>query len=420
MLIDIPEGASLRERVALIWGLKFVKDMIEVSGEQGGFKVSGLIGLPGLTRSGRGHQFFFMNRRPVVNRALNFGYEDGYQGLLTIGRHPVGVILVEAHPRFVDVNIHPSKREVRFRDERSARDAVRDIVRRTLESAGPDKARPSPEISRAPYTEVVVSDTSAGSNFIGAGVAAIDVDLEVDTDDMDAVQEPRAEPIAAQAPAGSAQTEFTIAGDALSVEPEAVYRPVAEMDPVALQLFDTYLLVPEEQRLLIIDQHALHERLNYDALVAELNEHDYAAQQLAVPILIDLTPASAKLLDSNLELFSKLGIEIEAFGGNTYQVTSVCHLYEDSKVSDAVYKILDELAQGNLFDREEFMADFLRLATEACRASVKAGDRLTAEEKQRLMDGFQRMRPPYTCPHGRPIVTELTLHQMEKSFRRRQ
>ena len=423
MLIDIPEGASLRERVALIWGLKFVKDMIEVSGEQGGFKVSGLIGLPGLTRSGRGHQFFFMNRRPVVYRALNFGYEDGYQRLLTIGRHPVGVILVEAHPRFVDVNIHPSKREVRFRDERSARDAVRDIVRRTLESTGPDKARPSPEISRAPYTEVVVSDTSAGSNFIGAGAAAsaaVGVDLEVDRDDMDAVQEPRAEPIAAQAPAGSAQTEFTIAGDALSVEPEAVYRPVAEMDPVALQLFDTYLLVPEEQRLLIIDQHALHERLNYDALVAELNEHDYAAQQLAVPILIDLTPASAKLLDSNLELFSKLGIEIEAFGGNTYQVTSVCHLYEDSKVSDAVYKILDELAQGNLFDREEFMADFLRLATEACRASVKAGDRLTVEEKQRLMDGFQRMRPPYTCPHGRPIVTELTLHQMEKSFRRRQ
>ena len=111
---------------------------------------------------------------------------------------------------------------------------------------------------------------------------------------------------------------------------------------------------------------------------------------------------------------------VAVFGGSTCEVTAVCHLYEDSKIGDAVYMILDELAQGNLFDREEFMADFLRLATEACRASVKAGDRLTTEEKQRLMDGFQRMRPPYTCPHGRPIVTELTLHQMEKSFRRRQ
>ena len=420
MLIDIPEGASLRERVALIWGLKFVEDMIDVSGEQGGFTIRGLIGLPGLTRSGRSHQFFFMNGRPVVNRALHFGYEDGYQGLLTIGRHPVGVLLIEAHPRFVDVNIHPSKREIRFRDERAARDAVRDIVRNTLESTGPDRerrARPA-----APYTEVFVESADATSGFAGAGIVAGAVDLDVEVEEDEAVfdQGPRPEPVAAQAPVGPAQTEFTISGDVLSVKPEAVYRPVEEMDVVALQLFDTYLLVPENQRLLIIDQHALHERLNYDALVAELNDQDYAAQQLAIPILIDVTPASSKLLDSNLDLFSKLGIEIESFGGNTYQVTAVCHLYEDSKVSDAVYKILDELAQGNLFDREEFMADFLRLATEACRASVKAGDRLTAEEKRGLIDGFRRIRPPYTCPHGRPIITELTLHQMEKSFRRRQ
>ncbi len=139
-----------------------------------------------------------------------------------------------------------------------------------------------------------------------------------------------------------------------------------------------------------------------------------------MPILIDVTPAAGRLLEANLELFSKLGIEIEPFGGNTYQITAICHLYDESKTPDAVYKILDELAQGNLFDRDEFMADLLRLATEACRASVKAGDRLTVEEKQELIEGFRRMRPPYTCPHGRPIITELTLHQMERSFRRRQ
>ena len=420
ILIDIPEGASLRERVALIWGLKFVEDMIEVSGEQGGFTVRGLIGLPGLTRSGRSHQFFFMNGRPVVNRALHFGYEDGYQGLVTIGRHPVGVLLIEAHPRFVDVNIHPSKREIRFRDERAARDAVRDIVRTTLESTGADRAQAASPAPSTPYTEVFVESVDAASSFPGAESAARAIGLEVEEDEAVFEEGPRAEPVAAQAPAGSGQTEFKISGDVFSIAPEAVYRQVEEMDAVAMQLFDTYLLVPEDQRLLIIDQHALHERLNYDALVAELNEQDYAAQQLAVPILIDVTPASSKLLESNVDLFSKLGIEIEAFGGNTYQVTAVCHLYEDSRVSDAVYKILDELAQGNLFDREEFMADFLRLATEACRASVKAGDRLTAEEKKGLIDGFRRMRPPYTCPHGRPIITELTLHQMEKSFRRRQ
>jgi len=421
-ILDIPETASLRERVALIWGLKFVEDMIEFTGERGGFKVHGLIGNPGLTRSSRSHQFFFMNGRPVVNRALHFGYEDGYSGLVTIGRHPVGVVMMEANPRLVDVNIHPAKREIRFRDERAARDAVRDIVRDALEKAEPAESelrsedwahlsgsKPAwkPPESRSPEQTPPTSPapSEAGAPLGFAEALADSIAESASTEEKDP---------------GSVQTELSIGDATPGVEPEAVYRSVEELDAVAMQLFDTYLLIPEDDRLLIIDQHALHERLNYDMIMTELNDQDYAAQQLAVPILIDVTPASAKILESNLELFSKLGIEIEAFGGNTYQVTSVCHLYEDSKVADAVYKILDELAQGNLFDREEFLSDFLRLATEACRASVKAGDRLTQEEKQGLIEGFRRMRPPYTCPHGRPIITELTLHQMEKSFRRRQ
>jgi DNA mismatch repair protein MutL len=119
-------------------------------------------------------------------------------------------------------------------------------------------------------------------------------------------------------------------------------------------------------------------------------------------------------------LFSKLGIEIEPFGGTTFQVTAICHLYDDSKVPDTIFRVLDALGQGDLFDREEFLADLLRLTVEACRGSVKAGDRLAPQERRGLLDGFRRMRPPYTCPHGRPIITELTLSQMEKSFRRRQ
>ena len=187
-----------------------------------------------------------------------------------------------------------------------------------------------------PDTEVFVESVDAASSVPGAERAASAIGLEVEEDEAVCEDGPRGEPVAAQAPAGSGQTEFKISGDVFSIAPEAVYRQVEEMDAVAMQLFDTYLLVPEDQRLLSIDQHALPERSNYDALVAELNEQDYAAQQLAVPILIDVTPASSKLLESHLELFSELGIEIEAFGGNTYQVPAACHLSEDSRVRDAV------------------------------------------------------------------------------------
>lgn len=176
--------------------------------------------------------------------------------------------------------------------------------------------------------------------------------------------------------------------------------------------------MPSEDRLLIIDQHALHERLNFDTLYRELQDQEYESQQLAVPIMVEVAPAQVKLVESNTDLFRKLGIELEPFGGNTFQVTAVCHLYDEKLVRDAIYRILDELGQGDLFDKDHFKAEALRLATRACKASVRGGDRLTARERRGLLEGFRRLRPPYTCPHGRPIIVEITQRQMEKSFKR--
>jgi len=123
-------------------------------------------------------------------------------------------------------------------------------------------------------------------------------------------------------------------------------------------------------------------------------------------------------VEKHLDLFARLGVEMESFGGNTFQVTAVCHLYEESMVGDLVFRVLDELAQGNLFGRDSLMDDMLRLATRACKASVRAGEPLTPEERKNLLAGLRRLQPPYTCPHGRPIIVELTRRQMEKSFRR--
>ncbi len=434
ILLDIPEGATLRERIALIWGLKFLEDMVEFEREEAGFKFTGYIGSPALTRSSRSHQLFFLNGRPVMNRALQFGFEEGFQGLLTVGRHPVGVVLLDLHPRFADINIHPSKREIRFRDERVARAAIRDATRKTLDDLGTPKIPaaqnviPGPPIWNLPREprEAAVSSTLSAGSTSSTPTALVSPPQWAP---RAAPARPAWTPAAVAASAAPAQvekspteqTEFGVQGMAPSLEPSAVYRSVGgSLQALPMQLFDTYLLIPEEDRLLIIDQHALHERLNYDELVRELNDQDYAAQQLAVPILVDVTPAAARLIEAKQDLFAKLGIEIEAFGGNTFQVTAICHLYDESRVPDAVYRVLDALAQGDLFDREEFMSDLLRLATEACHASVKAGDRLGPEEKQELIEGFRRMRPPYTCPHGRPIITEITLDQMERSFRRKQ
>lgn len=440
-LLDVPEHATLRERAALIWGLGFVRDMVELRGEQAGYAFHGLIGLPGLTRAARSHQFFFINRRPIVNRTLQYGFEDAYRGLVTVGRHPVGIVLIETHPRMVDVNIHPSKREVRFRDDRVVRSLVRDVVRTQLASIHVieerDDAPPpdspqrdfvaefdsAPRDAAPPRTAPAASPVRPVERQIPApGPAA--TTSAVRAADEEAADEPPPTPEEKQAWrefAGDTQEELPARdeeGSSQALPPDAVYRAIESLTDAPLQLFDTYLLVPMRDRLLIIDQHALHERLNYDNLVAELSDHDYEAQQLIVPVVFEVAPAQVKLLENHLDVFRKVGVEIEAFGGNSFQITAICHLYDESSVPDLIYRALDEIAQGSLFERDDVLSDMLRLATRACKQSVKAGDRLTGRERQALLEGFRRLRPPYTCPHGRPIITELTQRQMEKSFRR--
>lgn len=419
MLLDIPEHASLRERVAIIWGLNFIHDMREVKGERAGFKLHGIIGLPSLSRSARSHQYFFMNTRPVVNRALQYGFEDAYRELVTIGRHPVGVILLETHPRFVDVNIHPTKREIRFRDERAARDAVRDIIRGCLQDLAPKERRTAASLPEPP----------AQIDFIAP---APDPQPDMPPNKVvSAVKSPAPTPVTQGPPyapprASETPPQTTVPTpprnkapqETQEVVPEASYERVGGLTDAPLQIFDSYLVVPDDERLLIIDQHALHERLNYDSLFAELQDLSYESQKLAVPLVIEVAPSQVRLMESNLELFAKLGIEIEPFGGNTFQVTAICHLYEEAKVADAIYHILDELGQGDLFDRGNLLTNLLRSATTACKSSIRAGERLTPQERTALLEGFRRLNPPYTCPHGRPIIIEITQHQMEKSFRR--
>lgn len=429
LLLDIPEHASLRERIALIWGLGFVRDMAELKGDQGGYRVRGLIGLPGLTRSARSHQLYFVNRRPVSSYSLQAGFEEGYRGLVTVGRRPVGVILLEMHPRFVDVNIHPAKREIRFRDDRAVRDMLSGLVREALAALQPKPAAPvyipparfeergmREETGAEPWNTAPSPDLLeeiAETVLPSSGEYVPEVDFPL----------PEANAPVVEPPAVPAQPELPGFSAAMPPEGpegllEAAYQPVGILPESPLQLFDTYLLVPAEDRLLIIDQHALHERLNFDNLLKELRETGYESQQLAVPLVLDVAPSQVRLMETSRDFFESLGITVEPFGGSTFQISAICHLYDEGKVRDVVYHILDGLGQGDLFDRTDVMEDMLRMAVRACKASVRAGDRLTPAERQRLLEGFRRLRPPYTCPHGRPIIVEITQRQMEKSFRR--
>jgi DNA mismatch repair protein MutL len=453
LLLDVPEHASLRDRTALIWGLSFVQHMVDLTGEQDGFSFHGLIGSPELNRASRSHQLFYVNRRPVSNPSMLYGFQRAYQGLLTVGRHPVGIVLVDMNPRLVDVNIHPAKREIRFRDEKLAHDALQQVVRTCLEkyqkqesSAGksfvkepfPDReslkesrafevstesekeradfAPELPSLRKEPPAPHRSEDSEAYPSGVHAEPFCAPPEAEAASPDdvPDAViplvvPEPAVPATGLETPR---QEEFE------SLVPQGYFEAIEQLGDAPMQLFDTYLLVPEDKRLLIIDQHALHERLNYDALLEQLAKPEPPLQQIAVPVVFQVTPAQVPLLETYRSVFASIGIEVEPFGETTFQIGAVCPLYEESKVPDVLFALLDHLGRQTLFDPESVRNELLRTASRACKASIKAGDRLSIEERRSLLAGFRKLRPPYTCPHGRPIIVELTRYQMERSFRR--
>ena len=202
-----------------------------------------------------------------------------------------------------------------------------------------------------------------------------------------------------------------------SVAPTAVYTPLEGVAGDPMQLFDTYLLVPEDDRLLIIDQHALHERLNFDTLRTELEDNDYAAQQLAVPVLVDVPPAQAKLLDTNTELLARIGIEIEPFGHNTLAVQTFPVLLEKADPVEFVIETLDKMIdEAGDTDEERLVHEVLDMAS--CKAAIKAGQPLSDDEISQLLKDKDLAMRTSRCPHGRPTTIMFSIKELEKQFKR--
>ncbi len=433
-VVEAPPAENLSGRVALLWGVDFVRHLVPIEFSGPKTRVTGMAGKPSLTRSNRSHQFFFLNRRPVVNRALTGAVTEAYRTLIPSGRFPVAILMLEMDPGEVDVNVHPTKREVRFRQEKTVHDLAAAATREALAQIGARAAEPAvlskpPEpvaVPESPAAETTVpvrpepsaerstrSSTSGGRFVLAA---------EQPPPEQRQLVETESSRLDGQVPTSRAAGQEKAPGtdDEPRVVPEPFYEAIISSGEAPAQIFNTYLVLPLEERALIIDQHALHERITYEALKNELNNESFARQQLLVPLTVELPPSSAAILEEHLDIFARLGVEIEPFGHNSFAVTSMCSLFSESKIDDLIHRVVEEMSQGDLFrDTDQMWESLLVLSLSACRSSVKAGDPLSPEERRELIAGFRRLTPPYTCPHGRPIVTELTRDDLERSFKRR-
>jgi DNA mismatch repair protein MutL len=400
-----PGSGSLHDVLIEVYGLENAQAMIavgaEVPGDDGtaaqgsrrgaGIDVSGYVSLPGMHRATREYITLFVNGRWVQDRGLTFAVEQAYHTLLPAKRHPLAVLRISLPPEGVDVNVHPTKSEVKFQH----RDAVFRAVQRTVREALIAHA-PIPAVVRPAGPGEEAGWVQRRAALVGAGLSS-------------GAEQADWRPWGPGAGAGQAQGWL----------PEMPPAAQEALPPLRVlgQLGQTYIIAEGPQGMYLIDQHAAHERVLYERLAAQQEGAQSPSQALLEPLPVELTPGQAEELELWLEPLLKLGFEVEPFGGTTVLVRAVPAILARGDVRQALASILDELAAGQEPLGDEMDA---RLAAAACkRGAVKAGQTLSIEEMQALIRQLEETHAPRTCPHGRPTMILLSQAWMEREFGRR-
>ncbi len=389
---------KLYDVLIAVYGLELAEKMLEVQdpgdveGDLAGPSVSGYVGSPSLHRANRSYITLFVNRRWIQDRSLAHAVAQAYHTLLPVGRHPVTVILLELDPADVDVNVHPTKREVKFRDGRKVFNAVQRAVRRTLVERAP-----VPTMAHTPRTWPA-PEWERRHSLIAAGLD--------------------------EATASQLAMEIYRTGDGLPGLAAGSGEELQPVGPVRLPLLrvvgqvgQTYIVAEGPQGMYLIDQHAAHERVLYEQTMAGRDGQAVTSQTLLEPLPLDLDPLLAGVLAEQLELLNEVGFALEPFGGTSFLLRAVPSILRVPDVRAAVVDILEMLRQGD--DPLAAQAEERLVAAVCKRAAIKAGQTLSLEEMQQLVRQLEQCESPRTCPHGRPTVLHFSVEQLEKEFGRR-
>ena len=364
---------DLRQVLSHIYGLEVAQQMLEAAENDVFLKVTGLTSPPSLARSDRSRLSFFFNRRWVYSALLTRATEEAYHGLLMDGKHPITIINVSLPAAEVDVNVHPTKAQVKFRHEQIVFATVEKAIKAALKRTS---------VAKTPAT--VFRDTSW---------------QEIASPELNS---------------GHWQREGMVK------DSESPY--VTPLLPLKLpvlrvlgQLATTYVIAECPDGLYIVDQHAAHERILYDRILAQWSAKKIEVQGLLQPVTVELSPREEEILKANKENLTQFGFAIEAFGDRSYLIRSVPVVMAKSNVTEAINALLDDLgSKENSATWEEKVAQSL-----ACHSAVRAGQQLSYDEMRELIRQLEQSREPRTCPHGRPTMIHISSHQLEKEFGRK-
>lgn len=482
VVFDLPATEDSLSRIRGLLGRNVSTELIPVFYGHSQISLHGYIGKPAIARNNRNGQHLFVNGREVASHVLSYAVKQSYYSLLPKEKNPVFVLFLNISPNLVDVNVHPRKLEVRFADEKEIFGVFLNACKTALEKyvlapgfetqgsflndrehAGLEKTTDAGafEASARTVTEAVTAgaqtQTDDPATFIGgaliggeltggaqtltggatakngnvlAGAAAENVGTPASTPAAYEYRRPvsfsglvreSVDGFGADGAPGadeSARSEAVFKMTEADETPAALERTdEAEMVPLA-QLNNSYILCRQGGGLVIIDQHAAHERVRYEEIVAGFEANEIVSQPLLAPEQLELSMSEAALLSENTDILKEMGFEIEPFGGNTFSVFAVPAYLVKEDIAATVRGIIDDInnraVKGDLQSRKE-----KALTYAACRSAVKFGDPLSMEEMESLVKKLRAAKLPYTCPHGRPTMISLSKENLEKKFGRK-
>jgi DNA mismatch repair protein MutL len=427
MLFQLPAAVTLGDRIRDLYGIELLERLVEVNGTPlRNVRIGGFIGQAGLSRQTRTQQLVFVNGRAIESALLTAAIREGYHTALMKGQYPVTFLFLELDPAAVDVNVHPAKREVRFRDPTAVREAIVHSIQQTLErgrmawqekfsgplitpaavpeNAIPDlKLRPEVAAPRETHRELPhLGPTAAG---VGSSAVAL------------AKADDPGRPLAASTIGQAHRLPTDSTSEALALQRSQRVSAQQQFQIIGV-LGKLYVLMENTDGLVLVDQHAAHERILFEELRRRMEEQGVPTQKLLLPQTFDVPPRDADWIERNISVLQKMGIGIESFGPGTFKIDSLPGFLNVSDPTQFMRKVIDDLkSAGNNTSPMRLGEEMI--AKTVCRHAVKANDPLRYPEIEQLIRDLLECDLPYCCPHGRPTMIQISLVELEKKFGRK-
>jgi DNA mismatch repair protein MutL len=386
-IFDLPVSSGIRDRAFQIHGNELSDGLMEFAGGRDSVRVYGLVSKPNYDRGDRSYQEFYVNSRYVKNTSLSHALYAAFADLIMRDRHPAGFIFIDLDPALVDVNVHPAKAEVRFRNQSQIHDLVRDVIRDALGNHG----RPAEGAVRQDFTdrvrEIVVDFTSRMPPDQAHGTRHGSLNFGKPT-----------------------ETGYITSRSELDIPISAVLYPLA-------QVHDSFIIAQSNDGMALIDQHAAHERVLFEKLQDEYASGTIAVQNLLIPIQVESGHAEKDILAEYLPELNRLGFHVEDFGSGTFVIKAVPALMTGGDHKRLLLDILDEIKVHGKSGKMEVLRDAV-LSVMACHPAIKVHRRLSIQEMEGLINDLFSCRMPHSCPHGRPTVVRFSMDEIKRMFKR--